>query len=95
MSETEKNPDDQKSGGTHRRPRLMERTMREPLGHTRVAAAGLSVERLGEIVRDPESPHREVLSAVSLHPDGQQDQPGEYCVDHSSSKTRGIGRARV
>ncbi len=26
------------------------------------------VERLGEIVRDPEAPHREVLSAVSAIP---------------------------
>ena len=64
MSESEKIPDDNKSGTTHRRPRLMERTMRERWAIPGSLRRPL-VERLGEIVRDPEAPHREVLSAVS------------------------------
>ena len=65
MSESEKSPDDQKSGGTHRRPRLMERTMRERWAIPRSLRRPL-VERLSKIVRDPEAPHRELLSAASV-----------------------------
>ncbi len=53
------------SGRTpHRRPGLMGRAMRERWAIPGSLRRPL-VERLGEIVRDPEAPHRDVLSAVS------------------------------
>ena len=65
MSESERNGDDHTSGRTpHRRPRLMERAMRERWAIPGSLRLPL-VERLSEIVRDPEAPHRDVLSAVS------------------------------
>ena len=65
MSESERNADDHTSGKTpHRRPRLMDRAMREKWAIPGSLRRPL-VERLGEIVRDPEAPHRDVLSAVS------------------------------
>ena len=65
MSEPERDADAHTSGRTpQRRPRLTDRAMRE-----RWAIPGLLrrplVERLGEIVRDPEAPHCEAVSAVS------------------------------
>ncbi len=65
MSESERNGDDHKSGRTpHRRPRLMGRAMRERWAIPGSLRLSL-VERLGEIVRAPEAPYRDVLSAVS------------------------------
>jgi hypothetical protein len=65
MRESERNADDHKSGRTpHRRPRLMGRAMRERWAIPASLRRPL-VERLGEIVRDPEAPQLDVLSAVS------------------------------
>jgi hypothetical protein len=65
MSESERDTDDHSSGRTpHRRPRLMDRAMRERWAIPGSLRRPL-VERLGEIVRDPAAPNREVLSAVS------------------------------
>ncbi len=65
MGESERNADDHTSGRTpHRRPRLMDRAMRERWAIPCSLRLPL-VERLGEIVRDPEAPHHDVLSAVS------------------------------
>jgi hypothetical protein len=47
-----------------RRPRLMARTMREQWAIPNSLRQPL-VERLGQIVSDPEAPHRDVLSAAS------------------------------
>ncbi len=65
MSESESLADDHTSGRTpHIRPRLMGRAMRERWAIPGSLRRPL-VERLGEIVRDPEAQHRDVLSAVS------------------------------
>jgi hypothetical protein len=65
MSESERDADVHASGRPpHRRPRLMERALRERWAIPGSLRQPL-VERLSEIVRDPETPPREVLSAVS------------------------------
>ncbi len=65
MRESERNADDHTNGRTpHRRPRLTDRAMRERWAIPGSLRRPL-VERLCEIVRDPEAPHRGVLSAVS------------------------------
>ena len=65
MSESESLADDHTSGRTpHIRPRLMGRAMRERWAIPGSLRRPL-VDRLGEIFRDPEAPHRDVLSAVS------------------------------
>ncbi len=65
MGESERNADDHKSGRTpHRLPRLMNRAIRERWAIPGSLRRPL-VERLGEIVRDPEAAHRDVLSAAS------------------------------
>jgi hypothetical protein len=66
MNESERNPDDQKSGTpARRRARLMDRVMRERWAIPRSLRRPL-VERLNKIVRDPDAPHRELLSAASV-----------------------------
>jgi hypothetical protein len=65
MSESERDAADRASGrAPHGRPRLMERAMRERWAIPGSLRRAL-VERLGEIVRDPGAPRRDVLSAVS------------------------------
>jgi len=65
MSESERNGDDHTSDRSpHRRPRLMDRAMRERWASPGSLRRPL-VERLGEIPRDPVAPHRDVASAVS------------------------------
>ena len=64
MSESERNPDDSTSGTTpHRRPRLMDRAMRERWAIPGSLRLPL-VERLVQIVRDPEAPHRSRISVL-------------------------------
>ena len=64
MNESEQNSEDRQTAIKQRCPRLIERAMRE-----RWAIPGSLwqplVDRLGEIIRDLEAPHRDVLSAVS------------------------------
>jgi hypothetical protein len=64
MNESEQNSEDRKTSNKQRRPRLIERAMRERWAIPGSLGQPL-VDRLGEIIRDPEAPHRDVLSAVS------------------------------
>jgi hypothetical protein len=64
MSESEQNSEDRKTAIKQRRPRLIERAVRERWAIPASLRQPL-IDRLGEIVRDPAVPHRDVLSAVS------------------------------
>jgi hypothetical protein len=64
MNESEQNSEDRKTSKKQRRPRLIERAMRERWAIPGSLRQPL-VDRLGEIVREPEAPHRDVLSVVS------------------------------
>jgi hypothetical protein len=64
MDDLEQNSEDRKTAIKQRRPRLLERAMRERWAIPGSLRQPL-VDRLGEIIRDPEAPHRDVLSAVS------------------------------
>ena len=64
MTESEQNSEDRQTAIKPRRPRLIERAMRERWAIPGSLRQPL-VDRLGEIIRDPEAPHRDVLSAVS------------------------------
>jgi hypothetical protein len=64
MDDPEQNSEDRQTSNKQRRPRLLERAMRERWAIPGSLRQPL-VDRLGEIIRDPEAPHRDVLSAVS------------------------------
>ena len=64
MDDSEQNSEDRQTAIKQRRPRLIERAMRERWAIPGSLRQPL-VDRLGEIIRDPEAPHRDVLSAVS------------------------------
>ena len=94
MSESERNADDHTSGRTpHRRPRLMGRAMREKWAIPGSLRLPL-VERAGRDCPRSGGPASRRPIGGQRHPDGQQDQPGEYRVEHQGSEARGIGRAR-
>ena len=67
-----------------KRPRLMERAKTRAMGHPHLAAPALDRATGRDCPRSGRpAPQRAI--GRECHPDGQQDQPGQYRTDHQRS----------